>query len=396
MVPNKPESTDLSPDMLTEPESMAHEMHAHSRDRGWSPPPEILPLLQICAYALRAKRMLGRSGLQSRAARRHRSRFYEDVWRDAAGDLGATAKVLSKGTLEISRGGLRICVHLNQTPLDGRDNMRLSRAKPVVGKILRSRGLPTPDEAEFSLKELEQAYRFLAQHRLCVVKPAYDTSSGSGITTHIETPRQLFRAAMRAAGYCRKLLIQEQVEGDTIRLLYLDGQLLHAVKRNQPTVLGDGKSRVSQLVKKLNKRRIDAGYKLAETILKYDLDMELTLARQDLSWRSVPAKNRQVVLKTVVNENMADENESVVNQISDTIIAAGRLASELVGVRLAGVDIITSDLHRGLKETGGKILEVNTTPGYHYHYLTQNGNCRVAVPILKTCFEHALISEHVA
>jgi D-alanine-D-alanine ligase-like ATP-grasp enzyme len=54
-----------------------------------------------------------------------------------------------------------------------------------------------------------------------------------------------------------------------------------------------------------------------------------------------------------------------------------------------GIDIITPDIRQGLEEAGGKILEVNTMPGFHYHYFKQGGACRVAVPILKTCLEHA-------
>jgi len=154
-------------------------------------------------------------------------------------------------------------------------------------------------------------------------------------------------------------------------------------------VIGDGKARISELVKRLNHRRLDAGYELAQVILKRDLDMERTLAGQNLSWRSVPENGRRVVLKGVINDNMADENVSVMDEVSESIIADGRRAAELIGARLAGVDVITPDLRRGLNEAGGKILEINTTPGFHYHYFKQGGACRVAVPILKTCLESA-------
>jgi D-alanine-D-alanine ligase-like ATP-grasp enzyme len=389
MASNKPQSAEIFRNMLTESESMVHAVHDRADDRGWFTVSQMSRLLQIYAYALRAKRMLGRTGAQSRKAKRHRLQFFEDVWREAAGKLGATVEVLSKGILEISRGGVKTRVHQNYTPLDGPDTVRISRAKPIVRTMLRSHGLPTPNDAEFSLNELKKAYGFLAQHRLCVVKPACGTGSGVGITTGLETPRQLFKAALRAAGYGPRLLIEEQIEGDTIRLLYLDGQLLDAVKRSPPTVVGDGKSRVSQLVESLNQRRLSAGYKLAQAILKYDMDMERSLARQDLSWRSVPADGQRIVLKGVINDNMADENVSVVDQVCESVIAAGRLAAKLIGARLVGIDIITPDVRQGLEEAGGKILELNTTPGYHYHYFTQNGTCRVAVPILKTCLDHA-------
>lgn len=346
-------------------------------------------LLELWGYSVRARRILGRAGNQRLQARSHLSQFYQDVWREAADELGATFEELEEGIFKITSDGTSTRVHKNYTPLDDPVTLRIAFDKLLVHSILRSHGLPTPDHVEFSLNNLNHVYQFLAQHRMCVVKPADGTAGGSGITTGIETRLQLIKAAARAAGYGPKLLIEEQLEGDMIRLLYLDGRLLDAVRRGSPTVVGDGKSRISQLVSGLNQKRLDAGYQLAQATLKNDMDLERTLARQGLSWRSVPVKGQRVVLKTVINDNISDENESVVDEISESIIADGRRAAELIGVRLAGIDVITPDIGKGLQEAGGKILEVNTNPGYHNHYFNRSGACRVVVPILKTCLEHA-------
>ncbi|HEX5412869.1 MAG TPA: hypothetical protein VFZ27_13550 [Terriglobia bacterium] len=346
-------------------------------------------LLQLFGYAVRAKRALGKAAAQSAEAKSHRARFYEDVWREAAEKLGATAESEGGGILKITLEGATTRVHNNCTPLDDPVTLEVALDKVIVHRILRSHGLPTPDHAAFTLNSLKKAFEFLAQHPRCVVKPAEGTDGGGGVTTGIETRGQLIKAAARAAGYSSKLLVEEQVEGDIIRLLYLDGQLLDAVRRGSPRATGDGKSRISQLVFGLNQKRIEAGYALAQVTLKYDMDMERTLAQQGLSWRSVPAQGRRVTLKTVINDNMADENESVVDQLSASIVSAGRRAAELVGAKLAGVDVITPDVSQGLAKSGGKILEVNTTPGYHYHYFKRDGSCRVAVPILRRCLERA-------
>ena len=344
--------------------------------------------LALWGFALRVKPRLGRAGVQTRKAKRHRAQFYRDVWHEAAGELGATFEVLGDGSFKISRNGSSVRVRNNYTPLDPatRD---ITLDKSLVHSILRSNGLPVPNHAEFSLSSLNTAYEFLAKHRICVVKPAEGTGAGGGVTTGIENRFQLVKAAARAAGYGPRLLIEEQLIGDVIRLLYLDGKLLDAVKRGSPAILGDGRSTISQLVEKSNLRRLNAGYKVAQVTLKYDFDMERTLARQNLSWRSVPANGQRVILKTVINDNMADENESVFDEVSESVIASGRRATELTGVRLVGVDVITPNIRKGLVEAGGKILEVNTAPGYYYHYFKRDGACRVAVPILKTCLADA-------
>lgn len=346
-------------------------------------------LLQLCGYAVRARRLLGKAGEQSRQAKRNRLQFYKDVWREAADELGGVYDELGEGVIKISSNGISTKVYTNYTPLDDPVTLRIALDKPLVSSILRSHGLPTPDHAEFSLNNLSKAYEFLARHRMCVVKPADGTDGGGGVTTGVETRRQLLQATVRASGYAARLLVEEQVKGDIIRLLYLDGRLLDAVRRGAPTVLGDGKSRISQLVVALNQKRVDAGYHLAQSTIKHDMEMDRTLAGQDLSWRSVPAKGQRVTLKTVINDNMADENESVADQLPASTIAAGWRAVELIGARLAGVDVVTPNIRQELEAAGGKILEINTTPGYHYHYFKRDGVCRVAVPILRTCLEHA-------
>lgn len=354
----------------------------------WSALGWVSRALQIYAYALRAKGMFGKERAQSRAAKAHRAQFYEEAWREAAGELGATVEALAKGTLEIRCGGVFTRVHNNYTALDDPVTLRVSLNKPLVHKALRRHHLPTPSFAEFTLGSVDKAYEFLAAHPRCVVKPGDGTGGGDGVSTGIETRGQLLRAAVAAAGFSPELLIEEEVEGNTIRLLYLDGKLLDAVQRNSPAVVGDGRAAISELVDRLNQRRLSAGYTLAQVTLRYDFDMKRTLARQGLSWGSVPAAGRRVVLKRVVNDNMADENLSVADQVSESIVAAGRRAAELLSVRLAGVDIITKDLRYSLEEANGKIIEINATPGLHYHYFKQGGACRVAVPILEACLEH--------
>ena len=200
-----------------------------------------------------------------------------------------------------------------------------------------------------------------------------------------------------------RLLIEEQGVGDNLRLLYLDGRLLDAVRRRPPSVVGDGWSTIGRLVQRINQRRLKAGYELAIVMLSHDLDMQRTLARQGLSLRSVPSEGQRVVLKTVINDNMREENERVTDRLCPKIVEVGERAARAVGVRLAGVDVLTPALGVGLDEAGGVILEINIGPGYQYHYFTSGEACRVAVPILDECLKDAgreddarPISAHVA
>ena len=82
---------------------------------------------------------------------------------------------------------------------------------------------------------------------------------------------------------------------------------------------------------------------MSHGLLTVDLDMRRTLARQGLSLRSVPPRGAEVVLKTVINENRGADNRSAADVLCDPVITDGARAAEAVGVRLAGIDLITRD-----------------------------------------------------
>jgi cyanophycin synthetase len=92
-----------------------------------------------------------------------------------------------------------------------------------------------------------------------------------------------------------------------------------------------------------------------------------------------------IAVKTVINQNTLEDNETVREPIDERLLAEAKAAAELIGVRLAGVDVLTEDLASPLLESGGVILEVNGIPSLHHHYeVADAANAtRVAVPILE-------------
>jgi len=217
-----------------------------------------------------------------------------------------------------------------------------------------------------------------------VIKPAGGTGGGLGVTTGIRTRWQLARAAFAAAGHGGDVLIEEQVEGSDYRLLYLDGVLIDAVMRKPPTLIADGRSSLLQLIRGANAERASRGAEVAQNLLTFDMDMKNTLAKQGYTLASVPTAGTEVTLKTAINENSGDGNIGVRALVCDAVAEAGARAAALAGVRLAGVDVITRDPRVPLSESGGVILEVNSPPGYYWHYHKHDGVFPLAVYVLRS------------
>jgi D-alanine-D-alanine ligase-like ATP-grasp enzyme len=347
--------------------------------------PLINPLtLRALYFMAMGKAFLRFRNPRRRAIGRHHEAFYERAWREAALELGAAFKPLGSGISEIELDGNRTRVIENTCGIDDPVTLMVLADKLLTYKILEEESLPVPRHAKFGLGDLSPAIAFLNQsQRDCVVKPASGTGGGRGVTTGIKTRSQLARAAAIAAVYCDEIQIEEQIAGDNYRLLYLDGELIDAFVRRQPSVIADGRSSISRLVRQANEERLRHGSGQSQTLLTIDMDMRRTLAKQGLSLRSIPEQGKTITLKTVVNENCGSDNTSATSLLCRSIIEDGARAVRALRVRLAGVDIITPEPSVPLNEAGGVMLEVNAPPNYYYHYNKSDGTFPVAIHVLK-------------
>ncbi len=321
---------------------------------------------------------------------------YRVIWQEAADAVGAELSVLTGEFFELRANGARARVWRHWVPLDDAVTLRLALDKLAVHELLTEAGLPLPDHHEFDASRLDGAIDFLAKSdSACVVKPT-GGASGSGTTTGVRTRDQLLRARLRGARVGRRLLIERQAEGDMYRFLFCDGELLDAVRRRPPRVTGDGRRTIRELIAAENDSRLDPAHPVSMPILRVDLDCLFSLESAGLSLRSVLPEGKTVAIKTVTSQNRIEDNETVREPVAPALVEEARSAAAQVGVRLAGVDLITTDLGRSLKESGGVIIEVNGTPGLHYHYqVADQGNAtRVAVPILRRLLEEPRREPH--
>jgi cyanophycin synthetase len=343
-------------------------------------------LWRIVFHARRLGAML-ESNQQHDLAERLGADFHRQVWVDAAAQLGASCKQVGYGFCEIRRNGVATRVQHNRTGIDDPITISIALNKALVDRLLAEAGLPVARHVVFTLRTLAKAGDFLTEIGEGVVKPAGGTGGGSGITTGIRTPWQLAWAATLAARYDGEMLLQQQIPGNNYRLLYLDGVLLDAVQRCPPSVIGNGRSTIRQLVASANEARLRRGTDLRQVVMTIDSDMRHTLARQGLSLSSVPADGTSVPVKTVINQNFGSDNLTVTDRIHPSIVADGAQAARLLGVRFAGIDVITRDHTVPLADSGGVILEVNTNPGFHSHYHKADGSYPMAVRVLERLLE---------
>ena len=86
----------------------------------------------------------------------------------------------------------------------------------------------------------------------CVVIKPCTGHLGQGITIGPSTPQAVDEAVARALQFDDRVVAQPLVAGDSYRLLVIDGRFAAAARLVPPSVTGDGRQSVEQLVAELN------------------------------------------------------------------------------------------------------------------------------------------------
>ena len=355
-----------------------------------------LPSPRLQAQLSRARRLYDRARRNLSPSQRReriqfdrlRDTFYLDFWAETATALGATVEPIGYGYLRIAKAGRWTLVRRSEVMLDDHLSLELAGNKPLVHRLLAEYGLSASRHCEMTLASLERGREFLRQAggRAVVVKPASGTGAGHGVTMGIRDARALERAARRAAVFCPDLLVEEEIAGASYRLLYLDGELIDAVRRDAPSVVGDGQRTIAELIGGENRGRLSASPIRSLHPITVDVECRGYLESQGKQLDDTPATGERVVVKRVVNENAAADNQRVLEQVHPRVAELGTRIVKTFGLSLVGVDLITADIAVPLEESGGVMNELNTTPGLHHHVLVAEPSERA--PIGERLLDH--------
>jgi cyanophycin synthetase len=274
--------------------------------------------------------------------------------------------------------------------LDTALGFRLSEDKPLVLGLMRDLGARTVPHARFSLSRLDRAEAFLREvGGSVVVKPAAGTGAGAGVTTGIHTGRGLRQAALIAAGFHEQLLVEQEITGSSYRLLYLGGELIDVIRRDPPSVEGDGAQTIRRLLDTENTRRLEADPIVSLHPITTDVECRTELRRQGRTLDSIPDRGERLAVKKVVNQNASRDNHRILSEIHPSVRDEGRRLSAALALDLVGVDILADDLGVPLADSGGFISELNAAPGLHHHVLVADpGSANVGATILEYVFAH--------
>jgi cyanophycin synthetase len=238
--------------------------------------------------------------------------------------------------------------------------------KELTKQLLTSIGVPVPKGRP--ARDAEDAWQAAQEIGVPVVVKPLDGNQGRGVAVNLTTREQVLAAYAAARAEGDQVLVEKFAPGCDYRLLVINNQLVAAARREPPQVTGDGRRTIAELVAAVNQdpRR---GEDHATSLSKIPLDdiACAVLREQGLSPDAVPAAGQIVLLRRNANLSTGGSATDVTDIVHHEIVARAIDAVRMVGLDIAGVDVVATDISVPLEQQGGVIVEVNAAPGLRMH-----------------------------
>jgi cyanophycin synthetase len=260
--------------------------------------------------------------------------------------------------------------------------VEIAQDKDDTRRVLESVGLPVP--MGHTATRPEQARALAAEIGYPVLLKPLDANHGRGISGRLNDETALERAWPIVREYGPKVVVERFIEGRDHRVLVVNGQVVAVSERIPARVAGDGTTSVRELILEANRNPLRGrGHTRALTRLPLDNLTEEFLATTGRTLDSIPASGEWVTLRATANLSTGGTSVDRTDQIHPDNITACQMAAGIVGLDIAGIDILTRDISIPFRENGAVIVEVNASPGLRMHTHPSEGEARdVGGPIL--------------
>lgn len=290
-------------------------------------------------------------------------------------------RLIAKGNLVQLGYGAR-CRHIWTAETDRTSAIAegISRDKDLTKSLLQSCGVPVPEGR--IIESAEAAWEAANDIGMPVVIKPCDGNHGRGVFIELSQREEIESAYRMALREGTEVLVERYIAGTEHRLLIVGGRLIAATRGDSVSVMGDGVSTIAELIES----QINSDPRRGSTedhplnLIRLDSAAQMEIAHQGYHRDSVVPTGIKVLIQR--NGNHAFD---VTDQVHPATASIASLAARVIGLDIAGIDLVTSDISRPLHEQGGAIVEVNAGPSLLMHIRPAVGKPR---PVGKAIVDH--------
>ncbi|MDR0770099.1 MAG: cyanophycin synthetase [Burkholderiales bacterium] len=242
--------------------------------------------------------------------------------------------------------------------------------KDLAKRLLRSCGIPVPEGD--TIADADAAWAAAQGIGLPVAVKPLDGNHGRGVVLDLAREEDVRAAFAIADAEGSGVIVERFVRGDEHRLLVVGNRLVAAARGEAAWVTGNGRDTVEALIDaQLNsdpRRGRSEDFPLNKLLLDEDPVIALELTRQQLTRNSVPAVGQRVLIQR--NGNLSADVTEKVHPENAELVA---LAARVIGLDIAGIDLVAEDIRRPFVGQEAAIISVNAGPGLLMHLQPASG-----------------------
>ncbi len=244
--------------------------------------------------------------------------------------------------------------------------------KDATKKLLGEMGVPVPKG--YKIRDVDDLEDTIEKVGYPVVIKPLDGNHGKGATVGILDLEHAKTAFEKAKEYSRWIIVEKQLIGNDFRALVVNNQLIAVAERIPAHVVGDGKSTIQELVDETNRDpRRGYGHENVLTLIDIDSQALRLIKAKNYTLETVLEKDEILYLKTTANISTGGTAIDRTDEVHPENVFLFERIAKIIGLDVAGVDVIAPNVAEPLRENGGGIIEVNAAPGFRMHLAPSEG-----------------------
>ncbi|MEX2641869.1 MAG: N-acetylglutaminylglutamine synthetase [Acetobacterales bacterium] len=285
---------------------------------------------------------------------------YATIIIDEARRRGIRVQILDAegGYFKLMFGGRSINCRESLTDLTTAVAMSRCADKAVCQRALAEAGIDVP--AQRPAGTPEENARFLKEHVSLVVKPA-GGEQGKGITVDVRDADSVEAAIRHAAEGGDRVLLEQFVEGEDLRIIVIDDKVVAAAVRKPAHVVGDGKTSVRDLIERQSRRREKATG--GESRIPLDDQTERCVGDAGYAMDDVPEDGISIAVRKTANLHTGGTIHDVTDNLHPTLCAAAVKAARTLQMPVVGLDFLVPKIDG----PDYVVIEANERPGLANH-----------------------------
>lgn len=263
--------------------------------------------------------------------------------------------------------------------------------KDLTKSLLKACGVPIPEGQ--MVRSAQAAWEAAQDVGVPVVLKPYNGNHGRGVSLNLSLEDEIkaaYAVAVERGNGSSSVIVEKYIRGDEHRLLVVGKQVVAAACGETLWITGDGVSTIDQLcwsqINNVDPRRgRTEEFPLNVVVPSESKEVLLELERVNLTPESVPTDGQKVLIQQ--NGNVAHD---ITDRVHPSVAATAALAARVVGLDIAGIDMVLEDASKPMSAQQGAVIEVNASPGLLAHIKPAQGEGR---PVGKAIIEHLFKSD---